>query len=83
MKKKPSPKTRRRVAKSAMRRAYDFSKGVRGKYAARLKPGSQIVVLDPDVAAAFGDAKSVNRALRTLIQVAPGRPRRSTRRRTA
>jgi len=30
---------------------------VRNKYAARLKPGSQIVVLDPDVAAAFGDAK--------------------------
>jgi hypothetical protein len=30
-----------------MRRDYDFTKGVRGKYASRLKPGSQIVVLDP------------------------------------
>ena len=50
-----------------MRREYDFSSGVRGKYAARLKPGSQIVVLEPDVAAAFGDAKAVNRALRALI----------------
>jgi hypothetical protein len=82
MKKKPSPKTRRRPAKAAMRREYDFSTGVRGKYAARLKPGSQIVVLDPDVAAAFGNAKAVNRALRTLIDP-PRRPGRSTRRRTA
>ena len=81
MKKKPSPKPRRRPTKAAMRREYDFSKGVRGKYAARLKPGSQIVV-DPDVAAAFGDAKAVNRALRTLID-RPRRPARSTRRRTA
>jgi hypothetical protein len=66
-----------------MRPEYDFSKGVRGKYAARLKPGSQIVILDPDVAAAFGDAKSVNRALRTLMEVVPPRSARRSRRRTA
>ena len=66
-----------------MRREYDFSQGVRGKYAARLKPGSQIVVLEPDVAAAFGDAKAVNRALRTLIEVVPRRPARGSRRRSA
>jgi hypothetical protein len=65
-----------------MRREYDFSKGVRGKYAARLKPGSQVVVLEPDVAAAFGSAKAVNRALRTLM-ARPARPARGTRRRTA
>ena len=29
---------------------YDFSKGVRGKYVERLKKGSNVVVLDPDVA---------------------------------
>jgi hypothetical protein len=46
------------------------------------KPGSQVVVLDPDVAAAFGDAKAVNRALRTLIEVVPRRPARASRRRT-
>jgi len=79
MKKKPRPKPRRGPAKTAMRREYDFSTGVRGKYAARLKPGSQIVVLDPDVAAAFGNAKAVNRALRTLIDL-PRPPARSTRR---
>jgi hypothetical protein len=66
-----------------MRPEYDFSKGVRGKYAARLKPGSQIVILDPDVAAAFDDAKAVNRALRTLMEVVPPRSARSPRRRTA
>jgi len=82
MKKSPNPKPRRRPAKAGMRREYDFSKGVRGKYAARLKPGSQIVVLEPDVAAAFGNAKAVNRALRTLID-RPRRPARSTRPRTA
>jgi len=56
---------------------------VRNKYAARLKPGSQIIVLDPDVAAAFGDAKTVNKALRALLEVMPTRPTRSSRRRTA
>jgi hypothetical protein len=83
MKKKTSPKARRRPSKATMRPVYDFSNGVRGKYAARLKPGSQIVVLDPDVAAAFGNAKAVNRALRTLIEVVPRRPARRSRRRTA
>jgi hypothetical protein len=83
MTKKPSPKAARSRARASMRPEYDFSKGVRGKYAARLKPGSQIVVLDPDVAAAFGNAKAVNRALRTLLEVVPPRPARSSRRRTA
>ena len=82
MKKKPNPKPRRPAAKAALRREYDFSAGVRGKYAGRLKPGSQIVVLDPDVAAAFGSAKAVNRALRTLID-RPSRAARSSRQRTA
>jgi hypothetical protein len=85
MKKKPSRKTTRTTTRGRdiMRPEYDFSKGVRGKYAARLKPGSQIVVLDPDVAAAFGDAKAVNRALRTLLGVIPARRPRGSRRRTA
>ena len=49
---------------------YDFSGGVRGKYAGRFARGSHVVVLDPDVAAAFPDAKAVNEALRLLIKVA-------------
>lgn len=39
---------------------YDFSSGVRGKYAARFARGSHVVVLDPDVARVFTDSESVN-----------------------
>jgi hypothetical protein len=45
---------------------YDFSHGVRGKYAARLAKGSNVVVLDKDVATLFPDSASVNAALRAL-----------------
>jgi hypothetical protein len=48
---------------------------VRGKYAARLKEASNIVLLDPEVAEAFPDAKAVNDALRNLLDLA----RRSAR----
>jgi hypothetical protein len=51
-----------------MREEYDFSGGVRGKYADRFSEGSTVVVLEPDVAAVFSDAESVNDALRGLIQ---------------
>jgi len=67
-------KTNRKSASSrswdrdTMRPEYDFSKGVRNKYAARLKPGSLLVVLDPDVAAAFGDAKAVNKAYGRFLE---------------
>lgn len=56
-----------------LRPEYDFSqlKGrVRGKYAERYREGTNLVLLDPDVAAAFPDAKAVNEALRLLIDVA-------------
>ncbi|HEY0404664.1 MAG TPA: hypothetical protein VGC89_02985 [Pyrinomonadaceae bacterium] len=48
---------------------YDFSAGARGKYAARFARGSQVVVLDPDVAQVFADSESVNRALRALAGI--------------
>jgi hypothetical protein len=48
---------------------YDFSKGVRGKYVERLKTGSNIIVLSPDVAEVFTDSESVNEALRSLIEL--------------
>jgi hypothetical protein len=50
--------------------AYDFSKGVRGKYAERYAAGTNVGVLAPDVAAVFRDADSVNEALRALIKIA-------------
>lgn len=48
----------------------DFGPMVRGKYAARLKESSNIVVLDPEIAEAFLNAKAVNDALRGLLELA-------------
>ena len=48
---------------------YDFSKGVRGKYAQRYQEGTNIVRLDDDVAKIFPDAKSMNSALRALGKI--------------
>ena len=47
---------------------YDFSSGVRGKYVARYREGTNVVVLDPDVAKAFPTSDSVNKALRELAR---------------
>jgi hypothetical protein len=48
---------------------YDFRGGVRGKYAGRFASGSNVVVLDPDVAQVFKDSESVNKALRALAGI--------------
>ncbi len=48
---------------------YDFSKGVRGKYAKRYAEGTNVVVLDADVAQYFPDHKAVNDSLRSLIAI--------------
>ena len=56
-----------------LRPEYDLSqlKGrVRGKYVERYRAGTNLVLLEPDVASAFPDAKAVNEALRLLIKVA-------------
>jgi len=52
-----------------MLKEYDFSGGVRGKYAKRCAEGTNVVVLDPDVAEFFPDHDSVNEALRHLAAV--------------
>jgi len=52
--------------------------GVRGKYAERYKAGTNLVLLAPDVAAAFPDAEAVNEALRLLMRVAETTQRRSS-----
>jgi len=56
-----------------LRREYDFSKGVRGKYAERYREGTNLVRLDEDVASRFPDSESVNRALRDLTEIADRR----------
>jgi hypothetical protein len=53
-----------------MRKEYDFSNAVRGKYADRFPQDVVMVTLAPDVAAAFPDADSVNEALRLLLKTA-------------
>ena len=53
-----------------MREEYDFSDAVRGKYAERFAEGSNVIVLDPDVAEVFSDASAVNGALRLLAESA-------------
>ena len=54
-----------------LRPEYDFSQmkgGVRGKYVERYREGTNLVLLDPDIAAAFPDARAVNDALRSLLE---------------
>lgn len=56
-----------------LRPEYDFSQlgeGVRGKYAAQYRAGTNLVLLAPDVAEAFPTEESVNEALRMLIRIA-------------
>jgi len=48
---------------------YDFSRGVRGKYARQYAKGSNVVVLDPDVAKVFSTREIVNRSLRDLADI--------------
>ncbi|HYX43101.1 MAG TPA: hypothetical protein VE821_15455 [Pyrinomonadaceae bacterium] len=54
---------------------YDFSQGVVGKYAQQYAEGTNIVLLDPDVAKVFPDSEAVNQALRALAQIIEQRSR--------
>jgi hypothetical protein len=70
----------KRKKQDELRPEYDFSvsKGAtRGKYAARYRAGTNLVLLSPDVAEYFPDEESVNTALRNLIHVAKGSLRRA------
>jgi hypothetical protein len=60
---------------------FDYSKGIRGKYHGRLKKKTNVVLLDPDVAKAFPNSASVNKALRSILKgkAKPARPARSAR----
>jgi hypothetical protein len=48
---------------------YDFSKGIQGKYAKKYAEGTNVVVIEPDVAKYFPDHESVNKALRSLTEI--------------
>jgi len=79
MKKQTSRKLARQ--EDTMRPEYDFSKGVRGKHAARYAKGTNVVVLEADVAREFRTTEQVNETLRAvskLLQQYRKRPRRKT-----
>lgn len=63
----------KRRSSDDLRPEYDLARlkgGVRGKYYQRATAGTNLVLLEPDVARAFPDSNSVNRALRLLHEVA-------------
>jgi hypothetical protein len=73
-------RSEKRKVRDELRREYDLSKlngGVRGKYVAHYRAGTNLVLLSPDVSEYFPDEKSVNTALRSLIHLAKGPQRRA------
>jgi len=66
-------KKKRTSKKDELRPEYDLKKllktGVRGKYVERFRKGTNSVLLEPDVAKVFSDARAVNEALRLVIQL--------------
>src|SRR5262245_9405601 len=69
---RPMKKTKQ-VEPDDMRSEYSpelIRRGTRGKYAARYREGTNLVLLDPDVADAFPTPEAVNGALRLLLNVA-------------
>ena len=72
--------------REGLRKEYDLKAlkgGVRGKYHRRYAEGTNLVLLDADVADAFPSAKAVNDALRALVDVASRRVRLPRRRKRA
>ena len=65
-----------------MRPEYDFSRAVRGVTAARYAEGTNLVLLDPDVAEIFPNARAVNEALRTIARLSRVALRRRSRKHT-
>jgi hypothetical protein len=62
-------KTPENATEPEMRAEYDFSRGIRGKYARRYARGVNLVLLAPDVARLFPDSDSVNSSLRALAGI--------------
>ena len=67
-----------------LRPEYDqLNGGVRGKYYKRAMAGTNLVLIEPDMARAFPDTDSVNRALRLLVDAASSATTRRRQRRSA
>ena len=79
---KTKPNRHKKIPKpnnDAMRAAYDFSEGVRGKHAAQYAAGTNVVVIEPDVAAEFPTAREVNETLRAVAQLLQRRKKAASR----
>ena len=74
---KKQTKRKQSEAKDTMRPEYDFSKGVRGKHAAKYAEGTNVVVLEPDVAREFRTTEQVNETLRAVSKMLQHHRKRS------
>jgi hypothetical protein len=61
-------KASKKPAADEMREEYDLRGGVRGKFFAEYQKGTNVVLLEPDVAKAFRNSEAVNRALREYLE---------------
>ena len=57
--------------RDTMREEYDFSEGIRGKHYEAYSKGTNMVLIEPDLAKLFKDSAAVNAALNKLIEIAP------------
>ena len=64
-----------KVSEPEMKATYDFSGAVRGKHYKRYLEGTNVVVLEPDVAKRFRNSASVNRVLRSFLKNSKGTSR--------
>ncbi|MSU76935.1 MAG: hypothetical protein EXS16_02450 [Gemmataceae bacterium] len=53
---------------------FDYSQAKPNRFASKLTKGGRLVVLDPEVAAAFAGSEPVNAVLRALLQTMPTKP---------
>jgi hypothetical protein len=75
-----NPNLKRRIPADEILPEYDFRNAARNKYASQYAAGSSVIVLEPDVAAAFPTAREANEALRALATIIQRhRPNRSNR----
>lgn len=76
---KKQPRRKLSEDQDTMRSEYDFSKGVRGKHAARYAEGTNVVVLEADVAREFRTAEQVNETLRAVSKLIQQHRKRTSR----
>lgn len=72
-KRSPTRTGGRKAATGGVRPEYDFAGGIRGKYARRYAEGTNLILLEPELAAEFPDSRSVSRALKAYLKIRPKR----------